>query len=542
MFLSAVLALASSWALFVAGCKFLKFQLCRGTFHELDPVVSTLFAVTFALSAGLLVLVLYEILGLVDESFLRVHWRFNLRAVLVLLIFVLPFVHLHRFFTLAVGWRAKPRRAVAAALAAHLALLFGFHRVGGGGENLDGAFGEKSVARAVFRVGVVGVSMLAVLSGFGAVHFPYEVLSLFAKPVGDAESQALRRRLVQATETAVTRRKRQALLRRELAELRPTGRSGDADGGSSEAAAKRAGGGFGFGLDALRRALPVSPGKRFARRGDATRAESVRLKLSVLEAEIEAMDHVVRSLFAETHEARLARERRAAASTARGRLNDVAGALMCLTCFWRVATGAFRLAFRRGQGSVAGTDPVTRALSSLFTLPISPEATAQILSLLFIGALVGASLRNFLRIVFRVFFALGGGGGGASAMLVLFVSEILGLYFLSSVLLIRNNLPDRYRGFITEAMGASGDEAAGANGAAEDADFTFYQNHHESVFLTSAVLTFILLRAHHVTSGGGREGFGGMDGAEACAPTGEAAAFRTGAGTVLLRGGKTATD
>ena len=114
MFLSAVLALASSWALFVAGCKFLKFQLCRGTFHELDPVVSTLFAVTFALSAGLLVLVLYEILGLVDESFLRVHWRFNLRAVLVLLIFVLPFVHLHRFFTLAVGWRAKPRRAVAA--------------------------------------------------------------------------------------------------------------------------------------------------------------------------------------------------------------------------------------------------------------------------------------------------------------------------------------------------------------------------------------------------------------------------------------------
>ena len=540
MFLSAVLALASSWALFVGGCKFLKFQLCKGTFHEIDPVVSTLFAVTFALSAGLLVLVLYEILGLVDESFLRVHWRFNLRAVLVLLIFVLPFVHLHRFFTLAVGWRAKPRRAVAAALAAHLVLLYGFHRVGGGGENLDGAFGSESVARAVFRVGVVGVSMLAVLSGFGAVHFPYEVLSLFAKPVGDAESQALRRRLVQATETAVTRRKRQALLRRELAELRPTGRSGDADGGSSEAAAKRAGGGFGFGLDALRRALPVSPGKRFARRGDATRAESVRLKLSVLEAEIEAMDHVVRSLFAETHEARLARERRAAASTARGRLNDVAGALMCLTCFWRVATGAFRLAFRRGQGSVAGTDPVTRALSSLFTLPISPEATAQILSLLFIGALVGASLRNFLRVVFRIFFAVGGGGGGTSAMLVLFVSEILGLYFLSSVLLIRNTLPDKYRGFITEAMGASGDKAAAANGAAEDADFTFYQNHHESVFLTSAVLTFILLRAHHVTSGGGREGFGGMDGADA--PAGEAAALRTGAGTVLLRGGKAATD
>ena len=537
MFLSAVLALASSWALFVGGCKFLKFQLCKGTFHEIDPVVSTLFALTFALSAGLLVLVLYEILGLVDESFLRVHWRFNLRAVLVLLIFVLPFVHLHRFFTLAVGWRAKPRRAVAAALAAHLALLFGFHRVGGGGENLDGAFGNKSVARAVFRVGVVGVSMLAVLSGFGAVHFPYEVLSLFARPVGDAESQALGRRLVQATETAVNRRKKQALLRRELAELVPSEKINGVD------ASDENGDGFFFGFGALaklRRVFPVSPGKRFARRGDATRAESLRLKLSVLDAEIEAMDHVVRSLFAETHEARLARERRAAASTARGRVNDVAGGLMCLTCFWRVVTGVFRLVFRRGQGFVAGTDPVTRLLTSFVTLPISPEAMSQILSLLFIGALVGASLRNFLRVVFRIFFAVGGGGGGTSTMLVLFVSEILGLYFLSSVLLIRNNLPDKYRGFITEAMGAS--SLGGSNRAAEDADFTFYQNHHEGVFLTSAVLTFVLLRAHHVTSGGGREGFGGGDGADAYAPAGEASAFRTGGGTVLLRGGKTATD
>ena len=37
---------------------------------------------------------------------------------------------------------------------------------------------------------------------------------------------------------------------------------------------------------------------------------------------------------------------------------------------------------------------------------------------------------------------------------MLFVAEMQGLYFLSSVLLIRNSLPDRYRGFIDEAMGA----------------------------------------------------------------------------------------
>jgi hypothetical protein len=78
-------------------------------------------------------------------------------------------------------------------------------------------------------------------------------------------------------------------------------------------------------------------------------------------------------------------------------------------------------------------------------------------------------------------------GGGTSTMLVLFVTEIQGLYFLSSVLLIRDKLPDRYRGFITEALG-------------DDLEFLFYQNFYDLIFLTSAVLSIILLYAHHTTS------------------------------------------
>jgi len=80
-----------------------------------------------------------------------------------------------------------------------------------------------------------------------------------------------------------------------------------------------------------------------------------------------------------------------------------------------------------------------------------------------------------------------GGGGGTSTMLVLFVTEIQGLYFLSSVLLIRDKLPNRYRGFITEALGG-------------DLEFVFYQNFYDLIFLTSAVLSMILLYAHHTTS------------------------------------------
>ena len=74
-----------------------------------------------------------------------------------------------------------------------------------------------------------------------------------------------------------------------------------------------------------------------------------------------------------------------------------------------------------------------------------------------IACIVGASLRNFLNAVFRLFSAAGGSGGSATTMLVLFTAEVQALYFLSSVLLIRNNLPAKYRGFITAAMGGDGE-------------------------------------------------------------------------------------
>ena len=40
-------ATCSSWALFVGGHQFLKHQLCKGVHHEIDPLVSTLFAGIF---------------------------------------------------------------------------------------------------------------------------------------------------------------------------------------------------------------------------------------------------------------------------------------------------------------------------------------------------------------------------------------------------------------------------------------------------------------------------------------------------------------
>ena len=212
--LGQIFAVVSACGLFVGGHQFLKHYLCKGTHHEIDSLVTTLFSASFSLSSGLLLLVLYEILGIVDENFLRAHWRFNLWCVVALLVLVLPFLHIHKFARATVGMTRVA--SFLASVVVHAAALYAFYRLGDGASS---TFADMLTAeQAVKRVGTIGVVLLAVLSGFGAVNFPYTTLSLFARHVGDAETAALERRLVQATETVVQRKKKEVLLRIELRE------------------------------------------------------------------------------------------------------------------------------------------------------------------------------------------------------------------------------------------------------------------------------------------------------------------------------------
>jgi hypothetical protein len=223
--LGQIFAVISACGLFVGGHQFLKHYLCKGTHHEIDGLVTTLFSASFSLSSGLLLLVLYEILGIVDENFLRAHWRFNLWCVVALLVLVLPFLHIHKFARATVGMTRVT--SFLASVVLHAVALYAFYRLGDGASS---TFSDMLTAeQAVKRVGTIGVVLLAVLSGFGAVNFPYTTLSLFARHVGDAETAALERRLVQATETVVQRKKKEVLLRIELKEAMGT----HVDGASS---------------------------------------------------------------------------------------------------------------------------------------------------------------------------------------------------------------------------------------------------------------------------------------------------------------------
>ena len=68
--------------------------------------------------------------------------------------------------------------------------------------------GLMSLEQCISRIGVIGVTFMAVLSGFGAVNYPYVTMTYFMVPVSDSKVQAVERRIMQTMDMILAKRKR----------------------------------------------------------------------------------------------------------------------------------------------------------------------------------------------------------------------------------------------------------------------------------------------------------------------------------------------
>lgn len=164
--------------------------------------------------------------------------------------------------------------------------------------------------------------------------------------------------------------------------------------------------------------------------------------VSLLETEVVALENLSDQLFLEAHDLRTEYRRRQQLGTIRGKLLHIAGHFLSAFCVYTIIKCTVNIALHR----VGKKDPVTRAfeIAAVFCrLDIDVELWSQYLSFALVGVLVTSSTRSLLINLTKLFHFFA--SAGSSHLVVLFMSQMMGMYFVSLVIMMRMNMPEQYR-------------------------------------------------------------------------------------------------
>lgn len=223
-----------------------------------------------------------------------------------------------------------------------------------------------------------------------------------------------------------------------------------------------------------------------------------------LRLEISALEELSRQLFLEVHSLRNMQERQRWATTLQGKYFNVLGHFFSVYCMWKIFISTINIVFDR----VGKKDMVTRGLEIAVHwcgLEMDVAFWSQHVSFILVGCIVVTSIRGLLLTLTKVtrwsrcdrqfvhsikifsfaclqfFYKIS--SSKSSNIIVLVLAQIMGMYFCSSVLLMRMNMPSEYRVIITEVLGGL--------------HFNFYHRWFDVIFLVSAITTIVVLYLLH---------------------------------------------
>mmetsp|Transcript_8591 Transcript_8591/g.20289 ORF Transcript_8591/g.20289 Transcript_8591/m.20289 type:complete len:496 (+) Transcript_8591:136-1623(+) len=449
-FMDAVGIIATLVLFFAAGWIFLSRKVLKD--HESKAwLVQGLFSTIFMLSFSMFSLVLFEVLGVFSHGVRWFAWKFDLLIVTVTLIFLLPYTFCFLIFRY-MEWPIQQSALFASG--AWLVYLWAFYAITNS-LPIGGASGSFLVM-GISRLGVLGVTAMAITSGFGAVNMPRTNLIYFMRPVEEHHIQSLEKRLMKTMDMICAKKK--LMLEIEHKKRKEPG---------------SAGGGWGVG-GFLR---SVTGGGEDRNLGSS---------LAIMQSEVEGMQEVSSEMFEELHELRMARQQMFFKRTWKGSVLNYLGYFFSGYCVYKITMATINIIFNR----VAQVDPVTRWVGiTLATIggfeTVDMEGLLQSISFVLVGVLISLSIRGFLQLWLKIFRLQNASYSiYYSNMLVLFMAWMMGVYFVSSVLLMRMNLPVTYRQSITEVLG--------------DIEFKFYHQWFDFIFIISAlffVATFYFLES-----------------------------------------------
>lgn len=406
--------------------------------HHLS--VQLLFSITFSLSCTMFELIIFEILGFLDSSSRYLHWKIGLYAILFMLIVLLPF---YIGYLIISNTRFVQTRLVKPlALGAWLVFVYLFWKIGDPFPILSPKHGILSMEQVISRVGVVGVTLMAVLSGFGAVNYPYTSMAYFMRVVTATDVQNMEKKLLQTLDVIIMKKKRMAIAQRE-----------------KQSVSSRKG------IWGMLQSVTSLPGTE---------------DIGQLKQSVEALEEFSRQLFLETVELHNMLERIEWSHTFKGKYFNFIGYFFSLYCIWKIFICTINIVFDR----VGKVDPVTRGMQiavHYMGFDVDVKFWSQHISFILVGIIVVTSIRGLLITLTKFFYAIS--SSKSSNIIVLALAQVMGMYFVSSVLLIRMNMPAEYRSIITEVLG--------------ELQFNFYHRWFDVIFLVSALTSIGFLYLAH---------------------------------------------
>uniref|UniRef100_A0A6A7G043 Golgi pH regulator-like n=2 Tax=Hirondellea gigas TaxID=1518452 RepID=A0A6A7G043_9CRUS len=472
LFESAIL-LGSMLVFFIGGWVWFVRKIFRD-YEAHHTLVQLFFPTVFMFSCTMFELIIFEIAGVLDASTRYVHWHIVLYSMLALTVLIIPFYLC--YFMLSSSPMVGRKWITPLSFVTWIMYLICFWKLGDPFPILSRQHGLLSIEQSISRIGVVGVTVMAALSGFGAVNYPYTSMTIFMRTVSKGHIQALERKLLQNMDLIVSKKKKIAMVRRD--EMMAPRSSSSSNGNSSSSmwnffvSSSKSSSSRGSMFSLFRGGSSIG--------GAASKHGSDCTDVVALNTEVLALEEVGRQLFLECVELEGQRERVLWATTLQGKFFNIMGYFFSIYCSWKIFISLINIVFDR----VGRKDPVTKGMEIAvhwMGLDIDVQFWSQHVSFFLVGCIILTSIRGFILTLTKFFYAVS--SSKSSNIIVLVLAQLMGMYFISMVMLMRMNMPLEYRTIITQVLG--------------DLQFHFYHRWFDVIFLVSAVTTIVILYMTH---------------------------------------------
>lgn len=397
-------------------------------------LIAISFSTTIALAAVLAELILCEISNSLSPTARAAALKLTVPTLLFFLIVLIPFLELQSIVS-GCGWSFKrtvknrlPKLPWILQLSGFTIWLIGFWCLGKAAFLKSASDSNKGLVESCLeRIGIIGISLMALLSGFAAVSAAWQTFGVKIKPV---------------TEGDVARK--QAGL----------------DATNDMLAAKKSR------LRALQRKVYDSPSEGFVTKvigsirggGDAQEIKALELEISGLVSMEQSLSSSLALL-----QNRLETSRRYSSPLGKLIFTPVSYGFACY-CVFRILTTTLT-ALRRvvfytpgSTGfSASNADPINWVLSLLakYIYPaLDQQAWSRQISFLLSGIILLASFNSVLQTFHMLTKLLPSLLYQAQTNLALIVAQISATYVISNALLLRSNLPIEMKSVVSEALGS----------------------------------------------------------------------------------------